>query len=199
MSRGVSTANRVTVLRRYLRWSRIVVKTLLFALLAIFIIRLPLQNFHILGHSMEPTFHDEEYIIVNKGAYLFQTPARGDVIVFHYPLDPQEDYIKRIIAIPGDIISVVNQAVIVNGVTLDEPYVSARNQGNPYPSFTKHIVGPDQYFVLGDNRASSSDSRQWGFVPRRDIVGKAIVIYWPTGADNLGPVPDENTVFAHVR
>jgi signal peptidase I len=175
------------------------VEMLLLITLAIALIRLPLQNFHIVGRSMEATFHDQEYVIVNKASYLFQPPARGDVIVFHYPLNPQEDYIKRIIAIPGDVISVINQTVIIDGVQLNETYVSKENQGNPYPSFNKRIVGPNEYFVMGDNRAGSSDSRQWGFVPRQEIVGLVVAVYWPFGVDNLGFIPNEGNIFAQVH
>lgn len=199
MSKDGNATDIVSASQQRLRRVRQLVETLLLVTLAIAFIRLPLQNFHIVGHSMEATFHDQEYVIVNKAAYLFQPPARSDVIVFHYPLDPQEDYIKRIIAIPGDVISVIDQTVIVDGVRLNEPYVRKENQGNPYPSFTKRIVGPNQYFVMGDNRAGSSDSRQWGFVPRQNIVGQVMAIYWPFGVDNLGLIPNMNSVFARVH
>ena len=199
MSQKITVTNTVSTPQRRLRALRKTVETLLLVSLLVFFLRLPLQNFHILGHSMEPTFHDQEYVAVNKAAYLFEPPARGDVIVFHYPLDIQEDYIKRIIAIPGDVISVINQTVIVDGVQLNETYVSKENQGNPYPSFTKRIVGPDEYFVMGDNRGGSSDSRQWGFVPRQNIVGRVAVVYWPLGVDNLGLIPNMNNVFAQVH
>lgn len=197
MSQRVNAANTVSIPR--LRGLRKTVEILLLVTLVISFMRLPLQNFHIQGHSMEPTFHDQEYVAVNKAAYLFQPPARSDIIVFHYPADPQEDYIKRIIAIPGDVISVIDQTVIVDGVQLDETYVSKENQGNPFPSFTKRIVGPNEYFVMGDNRAASSDSRQWGFVPRQNIVGRVMVIYWPLRVDNLGLIPDMSNVFARVH
>jgi signal peptidase I len=199
VSQKITVTNTVSTPQRRLRALRKTVETLLLVSLLVFFLRLPLQNFHILGHSMEPTFHDQEYVAVNKAAYLFEPPARGDVIVFHYPLDIQEDYIKRIIAIPGDVISVINQTVIVDGVQLNETYVSKENQGNPYPSFTKRIVGPDEYFVMGDNRGGSSDSRQWGFVPRQNIVGRVAVVYWPLGVDNLGLIPNMNNVFAQVH
>lgn len=199
MNQKVNTTNSVNTPQSRLRGLRKVVETLLLITLLISFIRLPLQTFHISGRSMEPTFHDLEYVAVNKAAYLFQPPARGDVIIFHYPLDLQEDYIKRIIAVPGDVISVINEIVIVDGVQLNEKYVSKENQGNPYPSFTKRIVGPNEYFVMGDNREGSSDSRQWGFVPRQNIVGRVAVIYWPPGVDNLGFIPNMNSVFAQVH
>ncbi len=193
------SANRISTSQQRLRRPRQIIETLLLITLVIALIRLPLQNFHIEGHSMEATFHDQEYVIVNKASYLFQPPARSDVIVFHYPLNPQEDYIKRIIAIPGDVISVINQTVIVDGIQLNETYVRKENQGNPYPSFTKRIVGPNEYFVMGDNRAGSSDSRQWGFVPRQDIVGQVLAVYWPFEVDNLGITPNMSNVFAQIH
>ncbi|GAC1359613.1 MAG: signal peptidase I [Ktedonobacteraceae bacterium] len=199
MGQKVNIAYSTSISQRRLRWLRHLVEMLLLITLAISFIRLPLQNFHIVGHSMEPTFHDQEYVIVNKAAYLFRPPARSDVIVFHYPPDPQEDYIKRIIAVPGDVISVLDQTVIVDGIQLNETYVRKEFQGNPYPSFSKRIVGPNEYFVMGDNRAGSSDSRQWGFVPRADIVGQVQVIYWPLQVDNLGLIPDMSNVFAQLR
>jgi signal peptidase I len=182
------------------RWQalRRILSTLTVVLFLFLLLHLCVQQFHIQGSSMEPTLHNQEYMLVNKAAYLFQAPARGDVIVFQYPLDPQVDYVKRIIAIPGDVISVINQSVIVNGVTLRESYVNKDNPFNPYPSFRNHIVGPDEYFVMGDNRVDSSDSRKWGLVPRNNIIGQAIVIYWPLDADNLGFLPSEHSIFAQI-
>ena len=199
MSQKVNARDTISVPQRHLRGLRRTVEMLLLITLAASFLRLPLQNFHINGHSMEPTFHDQEYVAVNKAAYLFQPPARSDIIVFHYPLDTHEDYIKRIIAVPGDVISVINQTVIVDGVQLNETYVSKENQGNPYPSFMKRIVGPNEYFVMGDNREGSSDSREWGFVPRQNIVGRVVAIYWPLRVDNLGLIPDKSSVFARVH
>jgi signal peptidase I len=152
-----------------------------------------------MGQSMEPTLHDQEYILVYKSIYSYRPPARGDIIVFQYPLNPRSDYIKRIIAVPGDVISVLNQTVIVNGVTLSEPYVNKDDPYNPYPSFRKRIVGPDQYFVMGDNRGDSSDSREWGFVPRHNIIGQALIVYWPVNTDNFGLLPTASNVFSRVR
>ena len=148
---------------------------------------------------MEPTLQNQEYILVNKAAYLLQPPARGDVIVFDYPLDPSEKFVKRIIAIPGDVLSIHDETVIVNNVTLNEAYVNKSDPFNPFASFDNHIIGPNQYFVMGDNRGNSSDSRQWGIVPRQDILGKAIAVYWPLSVNNFGLLPNESTVFAQVQ
>jgi signal peptidase I len=167
-------------------------------LVALLVLHVSLQSFRIDGDSMEPTLQNQEFVLINKVAYLFQPPARGDIIVFQYPLAPQQNYIKRIIAIPGDIISVINETVIVNGVTLHENYINKADALNPYPPIIRYIVGPNEYFVMGDNRGDSSDSRDWGFVPRQNIIGKAEVVYWPGSAHNLGILPDASAVFARV-
>lgn len=187
---------RATLIRL---WVRQILETITLVLLMLLVIRVTLQNFHIDGHSMEPTLHDQEYILVNKAAYLLQEPARGDIIVFQYPLDPQENYIKRIIATPGDRISIQKNTVIVDGTALHERYVNKDDPYNPYPAINQRVVGANQYFVMGDNRGNSSDSRAWGMVPRQNIIGKAVVVYWPFDVDNFGLLPNMSDVFAHVR
>lgn len=150
---------------------------------------------------MEPSLHNQELILVDKWTYLFRPPARGDVIVFMAPPHPDQDYIKRVIGLPGDVITIQNTTVIVDGVTLHESYVAPYNQGNLYDY--KHIrnlvVPPGHYFVLGDNRAGSSDSRDWGFVPKRNIIGRAALVYWPLQQDNNGFLPNVSSVFASVH
>src|SRR5436305_9397344 len=162
------------------------------------VIRLAVQNFNIDGHSMEPSLHDTELILVDKWSYHFHTPTRGDVIVFVAPPNPSQDYIKRIIGLPGDVITIQGTTVIVNGKPLKEFYVKPENQGNPYPSFTNRVVPPDAYLVLGDNRNGSSDSRDWGCVPRKNIVGRAALVYWPFGQDNDGLLPDDTSIYTDV-
>src|SRR5215471_10288934 len=146
--------------KRY-RLVREVIETIVLTVLMFLVIRFAVQNFNIEGHSMEPNLHDQELILVDKWTYLFRPPARGDVIVFIAPPQPTQDYIKRIIAVPGDTITIQNTTVIVDGVTLNESYVDPKNQGNQYDY--KHIyslvVPRNDYFVLGDNRAGSYDSR----------------------------------------
>ena len=186
---------RVSKWRNRLRW---LTDSIILILVVLLITRFTVQNFHIQGQSMEPTLHDQEFILVDKVAYLLRPPARGDVIVFQFPRDPQEDLVKRIIAVPGDVISVINQAVIVNGVTLHEPYINKDDPYNPYPSFRNRIIEPDEYFVMGDNRGDSDDSRDWGLVPRQNIIGRVAAVYWPTNANNFGLLPDASSVFARV-
>lgn len=178
---------------------RSIIEMLLLTLLMLLVIRLAVQNYQVQGVSMEPSLHNQEYILVNKVAYLFQHPSRGDIIVFRYPIDPSENFVKRIIAVPGDIISVVGEQVTVDGVTLKEPYINTKDQINPFPSFRNRVLASNEYFVMGDNRGNSSDSRDWGTVPAQDIIGKATLIFWPPNEPNSGLLPDVSNVFAHVR
>ncbi|HKF36526.1 MAG TPA: signal peptidase I, partial [Ktedonobacteraceae bacterium] len=138
-------------------------------------------------------------ILVDKWTYLFRPPARGDVIVFVAPPTPSQDYIKRVIGLPGDTITIENTTVIVDGVTLNESYVDPNNQGNQYAPIINRRVPPNQYFVLGDNRKDSSDSRAWGFVPRKNIIGRAAFVYWPLHEDNDGFLPNVSSVFASIH
>lgn len=186
-------------LERNYRLVREILETITLTLLMFLVIRFAVQNYHVDGQSMEPSLHDQENILVDKVAYLFHSPQRGDIIVFAYPKDTRLDYVKRIIAVPGDIISVEKTKITVDGVTLDEPYVNQNDNFNPFPDFSNRIVPPNDYFVMGDNRGNSSDSRDWGFVPRQNIIGKADIVYWPFGEDNFGLLPNESRVFAKVH
>ena len=127
------------------------------------------------GFSMKPTLQDGEFVLVNRLAYLIGTPQRGDIIVFHFPLDPaSQDLIKRVIGLPGDVITVKAGVIWVNDQPLQEPYIAAA------PHYTgKWVVPQGELFVLGDNRNDSSDSHSWGMLPLKEVVGKAILIYWP--------------------
>jgi signal peptidase I len=128
----------------------------------------------VLNHSMEPTLYEGELLLLNKLAYRVGTPQRGDIIVFHFPLNPQEDYIKRVIGTPGDTVIVNNGVVSVNGQIIQEDYIAELAKYNG-----RWDVPANQLFVLGDNRNKSSDSHVWGFVPYENIIGKAIFVYWP--------------------
>jgi len=132
------------------------------------------------GFSMRPTLDDGEYVLVNRMAYKVGNYQMGDIIVFRFPLDPSQDFIKRVIGRPGDHIAIRNGNVIVNGYTLDETYIAAA------PNYSgEWIVPPGNLFVLGDNRNDSSDSHAWGMVPFENVIGKAIVIYWPISNWNM--------------
>ncbi len=126
------------------------------------------------GFSMLPTLHDGEFVLVNKLAYRVGSPTPGDIIVFRSTTTPDLDLIKRIIGVSGDKISIGGGRVIVNGQTLNEPYINAP------PDYSGQWTVPDGYlFVLGDNRNDSSDSHAWGFLPLQNVIGKATLIYWP--------------------
>lgn len=126
------------------------------------------------GTSMVPTLQDGEFVLVNKLSYRFGDVTRGDIIVFHFPLNPQEDLIKRVIGLPGDQVKIENGQVFVNGAVLNETYIAAP------PNYSSDWQVPaDNFFVLGDNRNNSSDSHSWGLLPSDKIVGKAVLIYWP--------------------
>ena len=126
------------------------------------------------GSSMEPTLHSGQLVLVNRLAYKVGQPTRGDVVVFYFPRDPDKEYIKRLIGLPGDFIAIQDGQVLVNDLPLDEPYIAAA------PAYNGNWVVPDgQLFVLGDNRNNSSDSHQWGMVPMEYVVGKALAVYWP--------------------
>jgi signal peptidase I len=186
--------------KRY-RLVREVIETIVLTVLMFLVIRFAVQNFNIEGTSMEPSLHNQELILVDKWTYLFRPPARGDVIVFIAPPQPSQDYIKRVIGLPGDKITIQNTTVIVDGVTLNETYVDPNNQGNiyNYKPIQNMVVPSNDYFVMGDNRKGSSDSRDWGFVPKKNIIGRAALVYWPLQQDNDGFLPNVASVFATVH
>lgn len=128
---------------------------------------------------MLPLLKNHERIVVNKVAYHVESIRRGDIIVFHYPIDPAESFIKRVIGLPGDWVSVKDGQVYVNGKRLREPYVPPAYLGDE--TYSPVHVAPNQYYVLGDHRDFSNDSRVWGTVARKYIYGKAVFAYWPLG------------------
>ncbi len=154
---------------------REIIETLALTLVIFVVIHFTVQNYMVDGPSMQPGLTNNQYVLVNKLAYLFHAPERGDVIVFHWPIDTNKDLIKRVIGVPGDVIVIDSKTVRVNGVLLNEPYIMAPVN----PSGNKWVVPPNEYFAMGDNRLVSDDSRDWGFVPKSYIVGKAVFVYWP--------------------
>ena len=162
-----------------------IVKVVVISLAIILQVRYYLiQPFYVKGTSMEPNFHDGQYLIIDEISYRFQAPQRGQVIVFRYPLDPQEYFIKRVIGLPGDTVKVADNKVEIfntahpNGFFLDESYIPA---GVPTESegFQQVTVGANQYFVLGDNRTASKDSRYFGTVDKSFLIGKVLFRGWP--------------------
>jgi signal peptidase I len=154
--------------------------------LAVVLIVFIYQPVKVEGTSMMPGLTDQERIFINKYTYKLGAGsiARGDLVVFHYPNDPSQSYIKRVIGLPGDTVQILEGTVYVNGMKLDEPYVPPEYRD--HVGMRKEAVPPDDYFVLGDHRSSSNDSRVWGFVDRREIYGKAVFVYWPI--DRIGRV-----------
>jgi signal peptidase I len=204
--------------RKARRFGWELVQTLVLAALIFFAVRAMAQNFRVEGSSMEPGLHDGQYLLVNKAVYakinletlskflpfidpgdhpqrfIFQAPKRGDVVVFRFPNDPSRDFIKRVIAVPGDSIEIKVEDVVINGesrrisrvyvndIAIDEPYV--KNHGTY--EYERTFVPAGHYFVLGDNRSNSYDSHVWNFLPEDHIIGKAMLSYWPL--ENFGRV-----------
>ena len=190
------------------RVGRELVETVILALLIFFAVKAVVQNFRVEGSSMEPSMHNNEYLLVNKALYfrvnlnkihdflpfvpaddgerhVFRAPQRGDVVVFRFPLDPSRDFIKRVIGVPGDTVEVKDETVFVNGSPLKEDYIKDK----PNYTYAAKTVPLGMYYVLGDNRRNSYDSHAWGtsctaqqqcdFVPEENIIGQAWVSYWP--------------------
>lgn len=163
---------------------RDIVTTFLVAVVVFFALQVTIQVSIINGSSMEPDLHNGERLIINKVAYHFEKPARGDVIVFHPPQSPSSTpFIKRIIGLPSDTVEIKNGQVIVNGEVLAEPYIKEAPE-----YYMKKLTVPDNsYFVLGDNRNLSNDSHGGWTVTRGEIVGKAWVSIWPPSLWGLAP------------
>jgi signal peptidase I len=154
-------------------------RDLLFSAAAsVLIITFLYQPVRVEGTSMLPRLVDQDRLFINKFVYHFEAINRGDVVVFHYPRNPQLSYIKRVIAVPGDRLSIDRGQVYVNGNALDEPYVP--EQYRDTRSLDAMVIPQGEYFVLGDHRSIASDSREFGTVKRDLIYGKAAFIYWPT-------------------
>lgn len=158
-------------------WGRFlldIVETLVLAIVLFFGINAVSARVRVDGVSMRPTLENGEFVLVNKMSYRFADVDRGDIIVFHFPVNPDEELVKRVIGLPGDRVSIQAGVVYVNGQLLNEPYIA------DVPSYSgEWDVTDGQFFVLGDNRNNSNDSKDWGLLPFDKIVGKAVLIYWP--------------------
>jgi len=162
-----------------------ILETLILAVVLYFGINAVSVRVRVDGFSMNPTLQDGEYILVNRLAYKIGNPVRGDIVVFSFPMDPRQDLIKRVIGLPGESISVQDGKVMINGIPLEEPYIAAP------PIYNGTWEVPEgQLFVLGDNRNESKDSHEWGLLPLENVVGRAILIYWP---------PPEWQVIDHLK
>jgi signal peptidase I len=161
---------------------REIIETVLLTVIIYIAVNFATGRFRIEGSSMEPSMHPNQYVLVDKLTYMLGDPKRGDVVVFNYPLATERDFIKRVIGLPGETVVVTDGRVLVNGTALDEPYISAPpNYENTWE------LGPDEFFVLGDNRNSSSDSHSWGPLGRQYLIGRAIFVYWPPTLWGLVP------------
>lgn len=140
------------------------------------------QPHKVSGNSMLPTLHDGEYILTDKVSYKIGQPKYGEIIVFKNPRDQSQDFVKRIIGIPSDIIQITNNKVLVNSQPVNEYYLSSQTKTEAR-NFSKeggsYQIGEEQYYVLGDNREHSSDSREWGTITKAEIIGKVFFRYWP--------------------
>ena len=180
-------------------------EAIVLALIVFLAIQTSVQNFRVAGPSMEPTLGGGQYLIVNKLVYFridlerfsrivpfwsvdkpsnqfaFHQPKRGEVIVFHFPRDPARNFVKRVVGLPGEEVEIRRGIVYINGVPLEEPYITFPD-GSEVGSV---LLEDGEYYVLGDNRSSSNDSRAWGPVPEENIVGKVWIIYWPIANWNI--------------
>lgn len=142
-----------------------------------FIVTFLYQPVRVEGTSMQPELRDQDRLFIDKFFFKFEKIDRGDIVVFHYPRDPEKSYIKRIIGLPGDRLRIIRGHVYINGLPISEPYVPAQYRDDR--SYDEITVPPDHYFMMGDHRSISSDSRDFGPVARELIYGKAVFVYWP--------------------
>ncbi len=177
---------------------RELIETVILALTIFVMLQFSVQNFRVEGSSMESTLQEDQYLLVNKLAYYrvnerilkvlpflsssddgtifpFHPPRRGDVVIFKFPQDESRDFVKRVVGLPGDVVEIKRGRVYVNGVARVEPYLTKEYLGSMAPQKVPH----GSYFVLGDNRRASNDSRDWGPVPADNLIGRALVTYWP--------------------
>ena len=158
-------------------WKRFVLdilETIILAVVLYFGINAISARVRVDGFSMNPTLQNGEYVLVSRLAYKIDTPQRGDIIVFGIPTDQSQDLIKRVVGLPGETVSVRQNMVLINGIPLEEPYIAQA------PLYSGEWIVPEgNLFVLGDNRNDSKDSHQWGLLPMENIIGKAMMIYWP--------------------
>lgn len=179
----VSPVRTRSALLTTVAWLRDLMLSVLIAVLVILFLYRPVK---VEGTSMMPSLYDQERLFINQYSYKFGLGRieRGDTVVFWFPGDPTKSYIKRVIGLPGDTVAVDDGYVVVNGRKLVENYVPSEYRDDT--SLAAEKIPPNQYFVLGDHRVSSNDSRAWGLVPRSYIYGKAVFIFWPP--DRVGTV-----------
>lgn len=168
------------------RLGRDILETILLALVLFLVINAFSARIRVESISMEPTLKRGDFVLVDKISYRLSDPERGDIVVFYYPIDPNQKYVKRIIGLPGEKIDILDGRISINGLELSEPYIKAA------PIYEgSWTVPPDSYFVLGDNRNLSNDSHDWGMLPEDYIIGRGLLIYWP--ASHVGMLVGESS------
>lgn len=171
-------------------WQLIVVGAVAFG--AAFLLRTFLfQPFLVHGASMEPTFEDGEYLLIDEVSYAFREPSRGEVIVFRFPQNESQFFIKRIVGLPGETVEITRGRVTIKSAARPDSFALSESyiRHEDVSTEARVTLGADEYFVLGDNRAVSFDSRRWGAVPRRDIIGRVWVRAWPVGRAGVFSAP----------
>lgn len=180
--------------------AREILEVLLFAGLILFIVHFAVDSVRIADTIMSPELQPDQIVLVNSKAYAFGGPSRGDVVLMANPQDPTQQVLRRVIAVPGDTLSLTATSVIVDGVTLKEPYINVpAGQAQNNIVLSPKTLGPNEYYVLGDNRVQSggSDSRSFGIVPAQNIVGKAVMVFWPFSAFHW--ISSYSSVFSNVH
>ena len=181
------------------RLAREIMEAVLLALVALVVLQGTVRNFQVEGSSMSPTLEGGQYLIVDQVSYFqldverlsrtipfwdasdsspqfaFDPPTRGEIIVFQFPQDPDKDFVKRVVGLPGETVEVRSGTVYINGDALQEPYLMRTDRSSARPL----VLDDKEYYVIGDNRRNSNDSRAWGVVPEENIVGKVWMVYWP--------------------
>ena len=181
------------------RIGRDIIEALVLAVVVFMLLQTTVRNFKVDGSSMDPTLESGQYLLVNRLVYLridlerlskivpfwqandqssryaIRAPKRGEIIVFQFPRDPSKDFVKRVVGLPGEVIEMKDGRVIVDGAVLEEPYLTAKDRTNK----DQVKLGEGEYYVLGDNRTHSNDSRSWGPVPEANLRGKVWMVYWP--------------------
>lgn len=181
------------------RLAREITEAVLIALVVLVVLQTTVRNFKVEGSSMVPTLQGGQYLVVDQASFFkfdrerlsravpfwkaseaepqfaFDPPNRGEIIVFNYPLDPSKDFVKRVVGLPGETVEMRDGTVYVDGNALYEPYLQRKDTSDTLP----RLLGEKEYYVIGDNRRNSNDSRSWGPVPEENIVGRVWLVYWP--------------------
>lgn len=193
---GTPVMNRSAAMKRA-HLMREILETLLFVALVFVIVHFAIQPYRISDVNMKPQLDPDQLVVVNKWAYLAGGPGRGDVVVYYDPTNLSQQLVARVLAVPGDTVSVTPSSIIVDGVTLNEPYAQVPGGTAPNAKISKLTLGNNEYFVANDSRLIGSDSRSFGAVARGNIVGKAVLVFWPL--KNFAGISTYPDVFSHVR